>query len=157
MRDLETIRLALTAAETGHLVIATLHTTSAVQTVERMIKSFPPDEQPQVRMALSESLKYVICQSLIPRKDGRGRLAVFEILKGVMSISTLIRENKTHQLPSMMQLGQSVGMQTADQGLLELMNAGLITPEAAWLRAERPENFEAFCSPALLKDMRFIE
>jgi twitching motility protein PilT len=157
MRDIETIRLALTAAETGHLVIATLHTSSAMQTIDRMVKSFPPDEQQQVRLALSESLKYVICQSLIPRRDGNGRVGVFEILKGVMSVSNLIRENKTHQLPSMMQLGQSVGMQTNDQALLELLNNGLIAPEQAWLRAERPENFEALCNPAILKEMRFIE
>lgn len=152
MRDVETIRLALTAAETGHLVIGTLHTTSAVQTVERLVKAFPPDEQAQVRMGLSESLKYVVCQSLLPRKDGNGRIALFEVLKGTMSIGNLIRDNKTLQIPSMMQIGRSFGMQTVDQALLDLVQAGLISAEAAWRRAEKPENFEALCEPSFLKE-----
>ncbi len=152
MRDTETIRLALTAAETGHLVVGTLHTTSAISTVDRMVKSFPPEEQPQVRMALSESLKYVVCQSLLPRKDGLGRVAVFEVLKGTIPVGNLIRENKTFQLPSMMQIGRAVGMQTVDQALLELVQAGLITPEAAWRRAEKPDNFESLCDPAFLRE-----
>ena len=152
MRDTETIRLALTAAETGHLVVGTLHTTSAISTVDRMVKSFPPEEQPQVRMALSESLKYVVCQSLLPRKDGLGRVAVFEVLKGTIPVGNLIRENKTFQIPSMMQIGRSVGMQTVDQALLELVQAGLITPEAAWRRAEKPDNFESLCDPAFLRE-----
>ncbi len=152
MRDTETIRLALTAAETGHLVVGTLHTTSAISTVDRMVKSFPPEEQPQVRMALSESLKYVVCQSLLPRKDGLGRVAVFEVLKGTIPVGNLIRENKTFQLPSMMQIGRAVGMQTVDQALLELVQADLITPEAAWRRAEKPDNFESLCDPAFLRE-----
>lgn len=152
MRDTETIRLALTAAETGHLVVGTLHTTSAISTVDRLIKSFPPEEQPQVRMALSESLKYVVCQSLLPRKDGMGRVAVFEVLKGTLPVGNLIRENKTYQLPSMMQIGRSVGMQTVDQALLDLVQAGLIAPEAAWRRAEKPENFESLCDPSFLRE-----
>lgn len=150
MRDAETIRMALTAAETGHLVVATLHTTSAVQTVDRMIKAFPPEEQPQVRMALSESLKYVVCQSLIPRNDGKGRVGVYEVLKGTPSIGTLIRDNKTFQIPSMMQIGQSLGMQTVDVALMELYEAGLISAETAWLRAEKQALFEPMCDPGFL-------
>jgi len=152
MRDVETVRLALTAAETGHLVVGTLHTTSAVATVDRLIKSFPPEEQGQVRMALSESLKYVVCQSLLPRKDGQGRVAVFEVLKGTMPVGNLIRENKTYQLPSMMQIGRGVGMQTVDQALMGLVQADLISPEDAWRRAEKPEDFEALCDAGFLRE-----
>lgn len=152
MRDTETVRLALTAAETGHLVIGTLHTTSAVATIDRLVKSFPPEEQPQVRMALSESLKYVVSQSLLPRKDGKGRVAVYEVLKGTMPVGNLIRDNKTFQLPSMMQIGRSVGMQTVDVALMDLVDAGLISAEAAWRRAEKPETFEPLCDAAFLRE-----
>ncbi len=152
MRDAETIRLALTAAETGHLVIGTLHTTSAYGTVDRVIKSFPPEEQSQVRMALSESMKYVVSQSLLPRRDGKGRVAMFEVLKGTTPVATLIRDNKLHQIPTMMQLGRQAGMQTVDQALLELVQGGLITGETAWRRADKPEDFESFCDPIFLRD-----
>ncbi|MCB9745532.1 MAG: PilT/PilU family type 4a pilus ATPase [Alphaproteobacteria bacterium] len=150
MRDLNTIRQALTAAETGHLVIATLNTTSAVQTIERLVTAFPPDEQAQVRMALSESLKYVISQSLIKRADGKGRVGVFEILKGTLSIGNLIRDGKTFQIPSMMQIGQNLGMQTVDMALMDLYEAGAITAETAWLRADKPETFAPMCDPSFL-------
>jgi twitching motility protein PilT len=143
MRDIETIRMSLMAAETGHLVIATLHTTSAVATVDRLIESFPPDEQAQVRMGLSESLKYVVSQSLVPRADGKGRVAVYEVLKGTMNVGTLIRDGKTYQLPSLMQISRSAGMQTLDQSLEELLDSGLITPETAYARAEKKELFES--------------
>ncbi|MBL8601334.1 MAG: PilT/PilU family type 4a pilus ATPase [Myxococcales bacterium] len=142
MRDVETVRMALMAAETGHLVVATLHTTSAVATVDRLVESFPPDEQAQVRIALSESLKYVVSQSLVPRADGAGRVAVYEVLKGTMNVSTLIRENKTFQLPSLMQISRAHGMVTLDQSLEDLLNAGLISAETAWARAEKKELFE---------------
>lgn len=142
MRDVETVRMALMAAETGHLVVATLHTTSAVATVDRLVESFPPDEQAQVRIGLSESLKYVVSQSLVPRADGNGRVAVYEVLKGTMNVGTLIRENKTFQLPSLMQISRSHGMMTLDQSLEDLLNAGLISPEVAFARAERKETFE---------------
>jgi twitching motility protein PilT len=99
MRDVDTIRMALTAAETGHLVMATMHTTSAVATVDRLIESFPPDEQAQVRMGLSESLKYVVSQSLVPRADGKGRVAVYEVLKGIMNVGTMIREQQDLPAP----------------------------------------------------------
>ncbi|MFO0625737.1 MAG: PilT/PilU family type 4a pilus ATPase [Polyangiales bacterium] len=143
MRDLETIRMSLMAAETGHLVIATMHTTNCVATVDRLIESFPPDEQQQVRMGLSESLKFVVSQSLVPRADGKGRVAVFEVLKGSMNVSTLIRDAKTFQLPSLMQISRAQGMQTLDQSLADLLDAGLISAETAYMRAENKEQFEA--------------
>ncbi len=143
MRDTETIRMALMAAETGHLVIATLHTTSAVATVDRLIESFPPDEQAQVRMGLAESLKYVVSQSLAPRADGKGRVAVYEVLKGTMNVGTLIRDSKTYQLPSLMQISRAAGMQTLDQALEDLLDSGLISAETAYARAEKKDTFEA--------------
>lgn len=152
MRDQETIRLALTAAETGHLVVATLQTPNCTGTIERLIKSFPPDEQPQVRMGLSESLKYVVCQSLLPRKDSHGRVAVYEVLKGTFAIGSLIRDNKILQIPSAMQIGRAAGMQTVDQALQDLLDADLITPETAWRRAEKPDIFEPLCSPEFLRE-----
>ena len=151
MRDVETVRLALTAAETGHLVVGTLHTVGAVATIDRLIKSFPPDEQSQVRMALSESLKYVVSQTLIPRADGKGRVAVFEVLKGTLSVGNLIRDNKTFQLPSMMQIGRRHGMQTRDVALMELVEAKLVAPESAWARADKPETFEALCDATKIR------
>jgi len=156
MRDVETIRMALTAAETGHLVIATLHTTSAIQTVERLIGAFPPEEQAQARMGLSEALKYVVCQSLVRRKDGHGRVAVFEVLKNTFSVGNLIRDDKSMQIASMMQIGRSWGMQTVDMALMDLVEKGLISPETAWLRAENQSTFEPLCDASFLrqKDMR---
>ncbi|MCB9639371.1 MAG: PilT/PilU family type 4a pilus ATPase [Myxococcales bacterium] len=157
MRDPETIRMSLEAAETGHLVIATLHTTNAIQTVDRIIGAFPPSEQGQIRMSLSESLKYVMCQSLLPRKDGNGRVAVFEILKNTLNVSNLIREDKTYQLPSMMQIGRNAGMQTVDQALMALVQGDLISAEDAWLRAEKSETFEPMCSPQFLREKSLTE
>ncbi len=151
MRDVETVRLALTAAETGHLVVGTLHTVGAVATIDRLIKSFPPDEQAQVRMALSESLKYVVSQQLIPRADGKGRVGVFEVLKGTLSVGNLVRDNKTFQLASMMQIGKRHGMQTRDVALMELVEAKLITPESAWARADKPETFESLCDATKIR------
>jgi twitching motility protein PilT len=151
MRDPETVRMALEAAETGHLVIATLHTTSAISTVERIVKSFPPDEQASVRMGLSESLKYVLSQQLIRRKDGQGRVAIYEVLKGTFSIGSLIRDNKTYQIPGMMQIGRNQGMQTVDMALMDLVEADLVSPEDAWRRAAKPETFEPLCDPAFLR------
>ena len=151
MRDVETIRMALSAAETGHLVIATLHTTSAVQTVERLIGAFPPEEQQQVRMGLSEALKYVLCQSLVRKKDGAGRTAVFEVLKNTFSVGNLIRDDKSFQIPSMMQIGRNQGMQTVDMALMDLVEKGHISAEVAWLRADNQANFEALCEPSFLR------
>ena len=150
LTDPETTHMALEAAETGHLVIATMNTTSAVQTIERLVGSFSPEEQPAVRMALSEAMKYVVSQSLVERKDGKGRVAVFEILKNVASMESLIRDGKTPQMPGMMEIGQRFGMQTVDQALMELYEADLISAETAWLRAEKPETFEPYCDPDFL-------
>lgn len=151
MRDLETMSLALTAAETGHLVIATMHTTSARKTVDRIIDAFPPREQGQVRAMLSESLKVVITQSLVPRKDQPGRVACFEVLMVTTAVSNLIRDQKTHQLPSLMQIGRKVGMSTVDQSLLDLHHAGLISAEDAYLRATKKEDFEPLVSRAFME------
>jgi twitching motility protein PilT len=142
VRDEETVRLALTASETGHLVFATLHTMSAVQAIERVIEMFPPQEQPQVRMSLSEGLKYVIAQNLVP-KSGGGRVAVFEILKETPSIGHLIREGQTFQIPNMMQIGKHVGMRTVDHSLEELLAQGVIDLYTAQERAVNKELFGA--------------
>ncbi|MCP4658156.1 MAG: PilT/PilU family type 4a pilus ATPase [bacterium] len=152
LRDTESIRQALEAAETGHLVIATLHTTSAVQTIDRLVGSFPVDEQAQVRMALSESLKYVVSQRLVPNKTGDGRVAVFEVLKGIMSIANMIRKNETFQIPGLMQLGRHLGMRTLDQALGELVESDLIAPETAWRNADKPETFRPLCDPEVIAE-----
>jgi twitching motility protein PilT len=125
MRDLETISLALTAAETGHLVFGTLHTSSAPKTVDRIIDVFPAGQQGQIRTMLSESLEAVVAQSLLKKKGG-GRIAACEILTGTPAVRNLIRENKLHQIPSMMQTGQRVGMQTLDMALQDLVKRELI-------------------------------
>ncbi len=130
MRDLETISLAVSAAETGHLVFGTLHTSSAAQTVDRIIDVFPPHQQSQIRTQLSESLQGVIAQTLVPRIGG-GRVAALEIMKTTAAVKNLIREGKTFQLPSIIETGSTVGMQTLDQALQELVIKGKITPEAA--------------------------
>jgi len=129
MRDLETISLALTAAETGHLVFGTLHTSSAPKTIDRIIDVFPAGQQGQIRTMLSESLEAIVAQTLLKRKGG-GRIAACEILVGVPAIRNLIRENKLHQVPSMMQTGQRVGMQTLDMAIADLVKRGLIEPTA---------------------------
>ena len=129
MRDLETIALALTAAETGHLVFATLHTSSAPKTVDRIIDVFPAGQQSQIRTMLSESLEAVVTQHLLKKKGG-GRVAACEILIGVPAVRNLIREGKLHQIPSAMQTGQQVGMQTYDMAVADLAKRGLIAREA---------------------------
>ena len=126
MRDLETIRLALTAAETGHLVFGTLHTSSAAKTVDRIVDVFPAAEKEMVRSMLSESLRSVISQTLLKRKDGSGRVAVHEIMLGTPAIRNLIRENKVAQMYSSIQTGQSLGMQTLDQAMVELVRRNVI-------------------------------
>lgn len=128
MRDLETIQLALTAAETGHLVFGTLHTSSAPKTMDRIIDVFPANQQSQIRAMLSESLQAVICQTLC-KKIGGGRIAAMEILIGTTAVRNLIRENKIHQIPSAMQTSQGVGMKTMDGYLMELFQKNLITAE----------------------------
>ena len=140
LRDLETIRLALTAAETGHLVFGTLHTNSAAKTIDRIVDVFPAAEKGIVRSMLSESLRAVIAQILL-KKTGGGRVAAHEIMIGVPAIRNLIREDKTAQMYSVMQTQQGVGMQTMDQGLAGLMRKGLIARATAQARAANPEAF----------------
>ena len=140
MRDLETIRLALTAAETGHLVFGTLHTTSAAKTIDRVVDVFPAAEKSMVRSMLSESLQAVISQSLL-KKNGGGRIAAHEIMIGTPAIRNLIREDKVAQMYSAIQTGGNLGMQTLDQCLRELLNKGLISPEAAREKAKNPDSF----------------
>jgi twitching motility protein PilT len=135
MRDLETISTALTAAETGHLVFATLHTQDAPQTVDRIIDVFPPGQQGQVRMMLSVSLQGILTQQLLPTADGMGRIAAIEVLTPTPAVRNLIREHKTHQIYSAMQTGAAHGMQTMDAALADLVRAGKITRELALSRA----------------------
>jgi twitching motility protein PilT len=142
MRDLETISLAITASETGHLVLGTLHTTTAASTVDRIINSFPADQQGQIRMMIADSLKAVIAQALLPRRDGSGRVAAFEILRNTPNVAGLIREGKSFQLPTAMQTGSAVGMTLMDTSLLQLVQKGLIDPKVAYDRAQRKETFE---------------
>lgn len=141
LRDLETIRLALTAAETGHLVFATLHTSSAAKTIDRIIDVFPSGEKPMVRSMLSESLRAVIAQTLL-KKVGGGRIAAHEIMIGIPAIRNLIREDKVAQMYSSIQTGQQYGMQTLDQCLQDLVKRGLITRQTALPRAKSKEIFK---------------
>ena len=141
LRDLETIRLALTAAETGHLVYGTLHTSSAAKTVDRMVDVFPAAEKEMVRAMLSESLVAVISQTLCKTKDGQGRVAAHEIMLGTSAIRNLIRENKVAQMYSAIQTGSSMGMQTLDQNLADLVRRNVITAAEARTKAKVPENF----------------
>lgn len=140
LRDLETIRLALTAAETGHLVFATLHTTSAAKTIDRMIDVFPAGEKSMVRSMLSESLQAVVSQALL-KKTGGGRVAAFEIMMGTPAIRNLIREDKVAQMYSAIQTGSSTGMRTLDQHLKELVQAGLVSKDDARAKAKMPDAF----------------
>ncbi|MEK9654748.1 MAG: type IV pilus twitching motility protein PilT [Halieaceae bacterium] len=142
MRDLETIRLALTAAETGHLVFGTLHTTSAAKTIDRIIDVFPADEKAMVRSMLSESLQAVISQTLLKRKSG-GRVAAHEIMRGTSAIRNLIREDKVAQMYSAIQTGQAVGMQTMDQSLQSLVDKRIVSVEAAREKARQPDSITA--------------
>jgi len=141
LRDLETIRLAMTAAETGHLVFATLHTASAAKTIDRIIDVFPADEKEMVRTMLAESLQAVIAQTLCRQADGTGRVAAHEIMLTTSAIRNLIRENKVAQMYSAMQTGAAAGMQTLDQALADLVRRRLITPVEARAKARHPENF----------------
>ena len=131
MRDLETISLALTAAETGHLVFGTLHTTGAAKTIDRVIDVFPAEQQAQIRTQFSETLQAVISQRLFKRRDGTGRIAAIEIMIGTPAIRNLIREAKVSQIQSIMQAGQKFGMQTMDASLKELVSRKIIAPEEA--------------------------
>ncbi|TFW25282.1 type IV pilus twitching motility protein PilT [Duganella callida] len=141
LRDLETIRLALSAAETGHLVFGTLHTSSAAKTIDRIVDVFPADEKEMVRAMLSESLQAVISQTLLKTKDGSGRVAAHEIMIATPAIRNLIREAKVAQMYSAIQTGSSVGMQTLDQNLTDLVRRNVISAASARSAAKSPENF----------------
>jgi len=142
LRDLETISVALTAAETGHLVFATLHTQDAAQTVDRIIDVFPPHQQGQVRAQLAATLQGVVCQTLVKKVGGGGRAVATEVLVMTPAISNLIREGKTYQIHSSMQAGRELGMHTMDQHLADLVNAGQISHQAAYDKAHDAEDLK---------------
>jgi len=141
MRDLETVSMAITAAETGHLVLGTLHTTNASRTIARILDVFPPGQQEQIRTMVADSLRGIICQQLIPRADGKGRVVCVEVLVVTPAIANLIKEDRTFQIPSLMQTGVKEGMQLMDDGLYKLLQRGLITPQAALERASDRSKF----------------
>lgn len=139
MRDLETISLALTASETGHLVFGTLHTQSAPKTCDRLVDVFPPEQQKLVRVMFAESFQAIVCQTLIPRADGKGRVCAMEIMIGTPATRSLIREAKTHQLPTIIQTSQRLGMQSLDMVLRDLLMSRAISEREAILKANNPE------------------
>jgi twitching motility protein PilT len=141
MRDLETIRLALSGAETGHLVFGTLHTSSAAKTIDRIVDVFPAAEKEMVRAMLSESIRAVISQTLLKTKDGSGRVAAHEIMIGTPAIRNLIRENKIAQMYSSIQTGRQIGMQTLDQNLQEMVSRNIISSAEARSKAANKDNF----------------
>lgn len=149
MRDLETIALAITLAEMGQLVFGTLHTNSAAKTIDRVVDVFPSDQQDQVRIMLSDSLKGIIAQQLLRTKDGKGRVAVNEILFSSPALGNIIREGKTQQIISIIQGGKNEGMQALDTSLLELVQKGVITAEEAHGKAAEKKQFEAMINKAM--------
>jgi twitching motility protein PilT len=145
LRDLETISIALTAAETGHLVFATLHTQDAPQTVERVVDVFPTNQQEQVRVMLAGALQGVVCQQLLPTADGKGRVAACEVMVATPAIRNLIRDGKTYQIYSAMQAGGRFGMQTMDQSLATLVERGYVSHELGLERCHHPDDFNRLC------------
>ena len=139
MRDLETISLAITAAETGHLVLATLHTSNASRTLDRLLDVFPPEQQEHVRVMVAESLRGILSHQLIPRKDGTGRVLALEILTNTPAVGNVIREAKTYMLPGIIQTGKKQGMRLMDDTLIDLYERGLISAEEAYERAEQKD------------------
>ena len=139
MRDLETISLAITAAETGHLVLATLHTSSAARTLDRLLDVFPSHQQEQIRVMVSESLRGVVSHQLIPRADGTGRVLALEILTNTPAVANVIREAKTYMLPGIIQTGKKQGMRLMDDTLIELSERGLISAQEAYARADQKQ------------------
>jgi twitching motility protein PilT len=137
MRDLETIQLAITASETGHLVLATLHTGSAARTLDRVLDVFPTDQRDQIRVMVAESLRGIISQQLVPRADGRGRVLALEVLMRTEAVASCIRDGKTFMLPGIMQTGGKLGMRLMDDSLLELFHEGVITKEECYQRSEQ--------------------
>jgi pilus retraction protein PilT len=151
LRDLETISVALTAAETGHLVFATLHTQSAAQTIDRVIDVFPPHQQDQVRTQLASTLQGVVCQTLLPKAGGKGRVVATEIMMMTPAIGNLVREGKTYQISSSMQAGRDLGMHTMDQKLADLVNTGTVTHKAAMEKVHDAEGFDRLVTRVINK------
>ena len=139
MRDLETMATAITAAETGHLVLSTLHTSSTTQTIDRIVDVFPAYQQPQIRFQLSMVLEGVLSQVLLPRAGGKGRVAVFEVMVATDAIRNIIRDGRTEQMPTYLQTGRQVGMQTMDQALIDVVKTGAVALEEAAMRANKPD------------------
>lgn len=144
MRDLETISIALTAAETGHLVLSTLHTVGSAKTIDRIIDVFPPHQQQQVRVQLSTVIQAIISQQLLPKANGDGRVAAFEVMIATPAIRNLIREEKIHQIDTAIQTGAKYKMQTMDNSLIDLYSRGVITKETALMQAVNQENIKRF-------------
>jgi twitching motility protein PilT len=144
MRDLETIQLAITASETGHLVLATLHTSNASRTLDRILDAFPVEQQGQIRTMVSESLRGIISQQLVPRLDGSGRVVALEIMVNTPAVANLIREAKTFMLPGIIQTGKKLGMKLMDDSLIELVESGTISPHEAYDRAEQKKLIEPY-------------
>ncbi len=145
MRDLETIQLAISASETGHLVLGTLHTSNSSRTLDRLLDVFPPDQRDQIRVMVSESLRGIISQQLIPRADGNGRAVAMEILMNSPAVANVIRESKTFMLPGIIQTGKKAGMVLMDDSVAELYRQGIITPQEAVYRAENKPQMRALC------------
>jgi twitching motility protein PilT len=143
MRDLETISLAITASETGHLVLGTLHTGNASRTLDRLLDVFPVDQQEQIRIMVSESLRGIISQQLVPGADGKGRVLALETLTNTPAVANVIREAKTYMLPGIIQTGKKQGMQLMDDALMALYDRGAITGDEALARAEQKQSMEA--------------
>ena len=137
MRDLETISLAITASETGHLVLGTLHTANAARTLDRVLDVFPTDQRDQIRIMVSESLRGIVSQQLVPRADGRGRALALEVMVNTPAVANLIREARTFMLPGVIQTGKRLGMKLMDDSLIDLFEAGIITAEEALARSEQ--------------------
>jgi twitching motility protein PilT len=159
LRDTETVRMALSASETGHLVLGTMNTPSAAKTIDRLIDLFPPGDQAQVRITLAGGLRLIVAQRLLPRKDGPGMVAAVELLPGSVPLWNLIRDNKTYQIPSLQQRGKGFGIIRLDDSLGDLVRAGKVTTEDAVIVADSPEELEATlagkrpaAAPAVLPD-----
>jgi twitching motility protein PilT len=148
MRDLETMRLAMEAAATGHLVFSTLHTQSAAKTIDRIIEVFPVGEQAQIRSTLADSIRAVVSQALFKRTDIKGRIAVLEILVATHAVRAMIRESKTHQLQSALQTGKKYGMQTLDDAISTHLKAGRINPTEAYQKCVDKEKFRGYLTEA---------
>jgi twitching motility protein PilT len=145
MRDLETISLAITASETGHLVLGTLHTGNAARTLDRVLDVFPVDQREQIRIMVSESLRGIISQQLVPRADGSGRALAIEILMNTPAVANVIREAKTFMLPGIIQTGKKLGMKLMDDSLADLYLAGAITADEAVSRSEQKQQMKQLC------------